>query len=192
MSGLSLAKNIGYKLCEGGKISDTNICESTLQDVEEILHDKFGNDGAIFVAWQIQNIIWGTYDGKLLLRDKKSLEPENWLECRVFNAEQEVHFKRVGNKLRWRYIKDTLGEGNFYVDSFSRLWGEKISAADGYIKLLDRQRKLYMEIPCDKTNAKWYGLLTRNYIESDVETGLSGYVDYRFVAIEPAGGADNG
>ena len=184
-----MAKKIGYKLCEGGIISDTNICESTLQAVEEILREKIETP-AKFIAWQVQNIIWGTYDGGLLLRDKKSPEPENWLECRVFNAEQEVHFKRVGNKLNWRYIKDISGAGNFYVESFSRLWGEKISAADGYINLLDRQRKLYMEIPCAETTAKWYGLLTRNYIESD-DTGLSGYADYRFVAIEPAGGAKN-
>ena len=189
MSGLSLAKNIGYKLCEGGIISDKNICECSLKDVEKILQEKFQNSRAVFVAWQIQNIIWGTYDGaKLLLRDKNSPASENWLECRIFNDTQELHLKRVKDKFNWRYIKDIDGEGNFYVDSFSRLWGENFKATDGYINLLDRQRKLYMEIPCEKTNANWYGLLTRNYIGSDNDTGLSGYVDYRFVAIEPAGG----
>ena len=188
MNGLTLAKRVGLKLHEGGKIFEKLSCECSLSDVEKILHEKFQGNRAVFVAWQLQNIIWGTYDGKqLLLRDNVSPVLENFLECRIFNDMQELHLKRIGNKFRGRYVEDTDGNGNFYVDSFARLWGEKSNSADGYISLLDKQRKLYMEIPCDEDDAKWYGLLTRNYIDSDSDTGLSGYVDYRFVAIEPAG-----
>lgn len=187
MSGLKLAKTVGLQLNEGKIIRERVNCACTLNDVEKILAEKFNDSRAVFVAWQIQSVVWGTCEGgKIYLRDKTSPKPENWLECRIFNADEEIHLKRRENDLIGRYIKDVEGEGKFYVDSFARLWGERFNAADGYINLLDRGRKLYMEIPCDKDGAKYYGLLTRNYIDSDGNTGLSGYTDCRFMAIEPA------
>lgn len=185
MSGLKLAKKIGFQLCECKNILERVTCEISLSDIEKILAQNFKNPRAVFVAWQIQNIVWGNYDGKKLSA-RSEITPEHWLECRIFNAAEELHLKRLENKFSGRYISETDGAGNFYVDSFSRFWGENTGAADGFIKLLDRQRKLYMEIPCENKNAAWYGLLTRNYISSDENTGLSGYSDYRFVAIEPA------
>ena len=47
-----------------------------------------------------------------------------------------------------------------------------------------------MMIPSDDKGKKFYGLTTRNYIDSDKATGLSGYVDYRFVALESAQDGD--
>lgn len=183
MSGLSLAKKVGLKLRTGKSISEPVECAPV--DVEKILREKFGSASGIFVAWQIQNIVWGKFDGGKI-SSRSEITPEYWLECRFFNADAELHLKRVGKILRGRFIQDGTGAENFYVDSFARLWGESSGAAEGYVKLLDRQRKLYMEIPCAETNSKWYGLMTRNYVGSDEKTGLSGYVDYRFVAIEPA------
>lgn len=184
MSGLDLARQIGLELRTG-----KNICEQPVtcefDGVEKILREKFGGDSATLVAWQIQNIVWGKFDGEKI-SSRGELTPEYWLECRIFNADAELHLKRVGNILRGRFIEDGTGEDNFYVDSFARLWGENFGAADGYVKLLDSRRKLYMEFPCENSGAKRYGLLTRNYIGSDKDTGLSGYVDYRFVSIEPA------
>lgn len=184
MNGLQLAKNIGLEICQCSAEIENVTCEISLNGVETLLQ-KFENQRANFVAWQIQNIIWGKFDGEKLFSTAE-IEPQYWLECRIFNEIAELHLKRIENKFVGRYVKDTKGAGNFYVDSFSRFWGENSGAADGFIKLLDKQRKLFMEIPCDKNNAKWYGLLTRNYISSGEETGLSGYIDYRFVAIEPA------
>ena len=190
MSGLKLAKTVGLQLHEGKIICERVNCGCTLSDVEKILAEKFKDSRAVFIAWQNQSVVWGTYEGgKLYLRDKTSPKPENWLECRIFNAAEEIHLKRSENIFSGRYIRDVEGTGKFYVDSFARLWGgcdKKFSAADGYINLLDRGRKLYMEIPCEKSGAQYYGLLTRNYIDSDEDTGLSGYTDCRFVAIEPA------
>ena len=183
MNGLDLAKETSLKICECEIVSDTVTCE--IDDIENLIQQKFKDSCAVFVAWQIQNIFFGKYDGAKLSA-RAEITPELWLECRIFNETAELHLKRIENKFIGRYISEVKGTGNFYADSFSRFWGEKINAADGYIKLLDRQRKLYMEIPCAENNSKWYGLLTRNYIESDEKTGLSGYSDYRFVAIEPA------
>ncbi len=186
MSGLNVAEEVGLQLQEGKVNFERVTCDCSLNEVENILRDKLKNPRAIFVAWQIQSIVWGNYDGKLSLRGNVPPEPENWLEFRIFNETEELHLKRVNENFIGRYVNDSEGSGNFYVDSFARFWGEKISASDGYVNLLDRNRKLYMEIPCAQDKFKWYGLLTRNYIESDESTGLSGYVDYRFVAIEPA------
>ena len=185
MNSLKLAKNIGLKICECKSKFEPVTLEISLNDIEKFLQKKFKNDPANFVAWQIQNIIWGKFDGEKLFSIAE-VTPQFWLECRIFNETSELHLKRIENKLYGRYVTDTEGAGNFYADSFSRFWGEKKDAANGFIKLCDENRKLFMEIPCENKNAKWYGLLTRNYISSDEKTGLSGYSDYRFVAIDSA------
>ena len=180
-----MAKQTSLKICSCKIVSENISCEISLNDVENFVKEKFKNSRAVFVAWQIQNIIWGKFDGEKLFSTAE-VTPQFWLECRIFNDVEEIHLKRVENKLRGRYVTEINGAGDFYADSFSRFWGENKGAANGFVKLLDRQRKLFMEIPCENINAQWYGLLTRNYISSDEKTGLSGYTDYRFVAIEPA------
>ena len=189
MSGLDLAKKIGLKLCEGKSVFEPVEC--SLSGVKDLTREKFQDSRAVLIAWQIAGITWGEYDGEKILT-RAEMTPEQLFELRIFNETAEIHMKRRADKLIGRYVQDLEGKGNFYVDSFSRFWGEKDAAADGYVNLRDKQRKLQMEIPCAENKFKWYGLLTRNYIDSDAETGLSGYVDYRFVAIEPAGGVEIG
>ena len=185
MSGLDLSKKIGLSLEEGTTFFERGKIFSSAEDVEAFLREKF-SDG-IFVAWQIQNIVWGKFDGeKIWLKDNRRLNFDDWLECRIFNPRAELHLKRVGQNLIGRYVCDSEGEKIFYVDSFSRLWGKCSATADSWITLLDKPRKISMEIPCADGGKNFYGLMTRNYIGSDEATGLSGYVDYRFVAIEPA------
>lgn len=187
MSGLDLAKETSLKICECEIVSDTATCEISLEALGGLIKEKFTSSRAIFVAWQLQNIFWGTYeDEKFSAHADVKINPAYWLECRIFNETEELHLKRLENKFIGRYVTESKGTGNFYADSFSRFWGENSGAADGYVTLLDRQRKLYMEIPCENNSAHWYGLLTRNYISGDEKTGLSGYSDYRCVAIEPA------
>ena len=190
MNGLDLAKETELKICPCEIVSENVTCEISLSGIENLIKENFKNQHANFVAWQIQNIIWGKYDSGefVTLAD---ITPQFWLECRIFNENEELHLKRVENKFSGRYVTETEGTDNFYADSFSRFWGENSGAADGFIKLLDKQRKLYMEIPCENNNSKWYGLLTRNYISSDEKTGLSGYTDYRFVSIESAEEGDD-
>ena len=185
MNGLALAKETHLKICECKIDSEAVTCEISLSAVENLIRQKFKIARATFVAWQVQNIFFGKYDGEKLSA-RAEIQPENWLECRIFNETEELHLKRLEKNFCGRYISEVEGTENFYADSFSRLWGENSGSADGYVELLDRQRKLYLEIPCEENKFKWYGLLTRNYIESDERTGLSGFSDYRFVAIEPA------
>ena len=185
MSGLDLAKE-NLQLGECKKFFDPIDCPTT--ELEKILREKFSK-AALFVAWQIQSIVWGIFDGeKILLKENAAPDIDDWLECRVFNENEELHLKRDGKIFVGRYIRDEDGSGDFFVDSFSRLWGErdeKFSAGD-WITLTDAPRKISMTLPCADAGKKFYGLTTRNYIGSDEATGLSGYVDYRFVALEPA------
>ena len=193
MRGLELAKKTSLEICECEIVSNTATCEISLQAIENLVAEKFLDSRAVFVTWQLQNIFWGTYADKKISA-RAEINPEYWIEFRIFNETEELHLKRIENKFVGRYVRENFdGVGNFFADSFSRFWGENFSVAGDYVTLLDRQRKLHMEIPCAEKNFKWYGLLTRNYISSDERTGLSGYSDYRFVAIEPAGGGvDNG
>ena len=185
MSGMNLARRVGLELGQCKKFSEAVECSP--HELEKILRENFTGDG-IFVAWQIQDIVWGKFDGeKLLLKNDASPNFDDWLECRVFNRREELHLKRADEKFFGRYVRDEDGTENFFVDSFSRLWGERLT--DGWITLQDAARKISMELPIDG-GEKFFGLLTRNYIGSDEATGLSGYVDYRFVAIESAWDGD--
>lgn len=185
MNGLTLATRVGLVLRECKIFSEQ--LEISWSELEQILREK--SFQGIFVAWQIQSVIWG----KIVDEKFSSPEPidvEDWLEFRIFNEHEEFHFKRDGKIWRGRYIRDEAGNGDFYVDSFARLWGERVNFADGWITLRDDPRKISMTIPCDDGDKKFYGLTTRNYIGSDDDIGLSGYVDFRFVAIESAWGGD--
>lgn len=183
MNGLDLAKKVGLKLETCKSFSER--LEHSATDLEKILSQKITY--GIFVAWQIQSIVWGKFNGeKLLLKENLPPNIEDWLECRIFNADEEIHLKRTGNNFVGRYIRDEAGVDTFYVDSFSRLWGKCTAAQDGWITLTDKPRKISMTLPCADGGKKFYGLRTRNYIGSDEATGLSGYIDYRFSAIESA------
>lgn len=186
MGGLSLSKKIGLILDEGKTKFERGKNFSSAAELETFLCENF-SDG-IFVAWQIQSIVWGKFDGeKLFLKDNRQINFDDWLECRIFNQRRELHLKRAGKDFVGRYVCDEEGEKVFYVDSFARFWGECIPKTDdGWITLRDKPRKIFMEIPYKDYNKKFYGLMTRNYIGSDEATGLSGYVDYRFVSIESA------
>ena len=181
---IEIAKKIGYEIEKCKCIVEPVTCGIALTEVEKVIAEKFQQSNGIFAAWQIQNVVFGKVDNaKLKLKDV-----ENFLECRIFNEVEELHLKKVGSEFCGRYVRDEVGEENFYIDSFSRFWGECKSFENNFAKLIDADRKLCLEIPAEHS-AKYFGLLTRNYIGSDEETGLSGYVDYRFVKI---GGADIG
>ncbi len=190
MSGMDLARRVGLKLGRCKKFSELINCSP--HELEKILREKFSEARGTFVAWQVQSIVWGKFDGdKLLLKDDASPNFDDWLECRVFNRREELHVKRSGENFVGRYVRDDdSGTETYCVDSFARLWGERSATADGWITLLDAARKISMSVPCDDGDQKFYGLMTRNYIGSDAATGLSGYVDYRFVAIESAWDGD--
>ena len=193
MRGLQLSEKVGLQLKECDSTVEKVYCDNSLQELDSLFNKL--QSPAIIVIWQVQNIIWGKVEaGKINLHGEAEINVDHWLECRAFNQNEEIHLKRKGDKFCGRYVRDELGQGTFYVDSFAKLWGDEVNQSeenfDGYVRLLDKQRKLYMEVPCDEVGAGWYGLLTRNYIASDEKTGLSGYVDYRFVAIEPAKGGE--
>ena len=188
MRGLKSAKRVGLVLEQCRHTSEPIRCDCELQAIERLVQDKMSSDGAA-VIWQVHRIDWCKLRGGRL-ESLEKLTPENWLEFRVFNDDEEIHAKRVGDQFVGRYARDELGESTYFADSFSRLWGERVDFSDGWIELKDRQRKLRLKVPCEDGTANWYGLKTRNYIDSDSETGLSGFVDYRFVSIEPAEGGD--
>lgn len=156
------------------------------EELEALLRETM-TANAVVVLWEMQAIIWGKWkDGKISFASGEEVVPEYWQELRVFNGNEELHLRRVGDSFTGRYRKDEGEDGaTAYVDSFSRFWGEKTVSSDGFVTLVDSSRKLKLVIPAED-GSRWYGLQTRNYVGSDKETGLSGYADYRFVHIASA------
>ena len=188
MSGLDIAKKVGLDIKECKSTFEKISCELSLSAVEKIIAENFQQSHGMFVAWQIQNVVFGKMENYRLTLKNGLPEVKNFLECRIFNEVEELHFKNFSGELRGRYVRDGVGKDNYFADSFARFWGKFQTSENGFVKLIDSERKLCLEIPTDE-QAEYYGLLTRNYIGSDEETGLSGYVDYRFLKIE---GADFG
>lgn len=192
MTGLQSAKKIGLTLEQCHSMVEPIACDASPQSIKNLIGKIFGGRDALMIIWQIHKITWCKIIGGRLV-STEALNPINWLELRAFNRDEEIHLKRAGDIFKGRHVLDELGDGTYFADSFSRLWGEAVDSTDGFVRLLDSRRKLEMTIPIEPRGVKWYGLLTRNYIASDPSTGLSGYADYRFVAIEPAEeGADIG
>ena len=106
-------------------------------------------------------------------------------EIRIFNEVEELHLIKINDEFLGRYVKDGTGQEVKYVDSFSRFWDEKYNIKNGFIELRDVGRKISLKIPFDEglSDTKYLGLKTRNYIGSDKNTDLSGYIDYGFLSI---------
>lgn len=162
---------------------------ASLQDIahtEQELGKLLGNKATV-VIWLMNRIVWTTYaDGRIELDDEASVI-DYWQEMRAFNEQGELHLLRSGAYFSGRIVKDkeeTADWAHGYVDSISPIWGENTGYANGKVHLEDADRKLNLEIPVSDGNAVKYGLVTRSYIHTDEETGLTGYGDYRYLAIE--------
>lgn len=192
--GLALAKN--PLVLQHGAVKKENIENVKIADIADAwalnsLVARYVKDTASLVIWTYRKITWGRWDGsQIVLSDGKAV-PADIVEARIFNDKEELHLIREDGAITGRYVNDTEGDDCYYVDSFARLWGGRDIQADipeGYVRLIDGERKLKLDVPFDGESAgiKYFGLETRNYVASDERTGLSGYRDYRFVAIEPA------
>lgn len=149
--------------------------------ISEILKTYLIHDANV-VLWEMNRIIWGTWqDGVLKLSDDSQTDKESLLEMRAFNEMEEIHLTRDGDTFWGRCLRDGEGAASEYVDSLSRFWGEKNGREDDFVLLEDKERKLHMTVPCVE-EAEWYGLITRNYI-GYAENGQAGYVDCRYVKV---------
>lgn len=145
---------------------------------------------AAFV-WTLPAVSCGFWNGAEFFWRRGNWEMRDVLELRIFNEKEELHLIRHADVLSGRHIVDGEGAVGSAVDSFSRFWGQldaEASPPDGFVSLADKSRKIRLDVPYrgETRHLSYLGLTTRNYIGCDSETGLSGYVDSRFVAIEPA------
>lgn len=142
----------------------------------------------LVVLWQINAISWGKWEGGQLHFPETVPQDGLLLEVRVFNENEELHLLKQGGGFEGRYRKDGEGEEAEYIDSASRFWGRKTETqecAEGYMKLVDGDRKLQMLLPAIEAEAEYYALETRSYVGINEQTAQAGYVDYRFKAIRP-------
>ncbi len=148
-----------------------------------------GLSNATAIFWQVHQVTCARVEGSaLFLPAGVTLRPKLLLECRIFNVERELWMQQQDGQLVGRCLIDTDGDSTSYVDSLSRLWGERSSSdvGAGWMKLIDRDRKLSMILPTASETAKYYGLVMRSYIGVHPKTAQAGYVDFRYAAIVPA------
>ena len=141
-----------------------------------------------FVLWQIDAISWGKWESGQLHFSKAVPRDGLLLEVRVFNDNEELHLLKQGGSFQGRYRKDGEGAESEYIDSASRFWGRKTESqecAEGFMRLVDSDRKLQMLLPVVDEDAEYYALETRSYVGINEKTAQAGYVDYRFKAILP-------
>lgn len=146
-----------------------------------------GFSHATVVVWQVNTIRWGKWEqGTLTFADGQEAKTALWLECRIFNEEKELHLTRQKDQLKGRLVEDGAGEATEYVDACSRFWGECKAREAGWMTLRDDDRKLLLTVPEAEGDARFYGLVTRNYIGIHEKTAQAGYTDYRYVRIASA------
>lgn len=150
--------------------------------VEQILEEYHLLQGTA-VFWQMHQILWGRIEnGTILTADGSAVDNTYTMEARFFNEEAEIHLYFQEGQMTGRYVHDGEGEQRDYVDSESRLWGSTRGEANGFVSLIDENRKLKMVVPVNET-VPYYALVTRNYVGYAPEDGQAGYEDYRFVKI---------
>lgn len=146
-----------------------------------------GFSHATVVVWQVNTIRWGKWEqGTLAFADGQEAKTALWLECRIFNEEKELHLARQKDQFTGRLVEDGAGEATEYVDACSRFWGECKAWEAGWMTLRDDDRKLSLTVPEAEGTARFYGLVTRNYIGIHEKTAQAGYTDYRYVKIASA------
>lgn len=158
----------------------------TLDDIERVFSSVLGNEG-IVVIWMMNRIFWTRFENGHIKLEEDGSEVDYWQEVRGFNGTGEIHLVRAGGSLFGRSVIDKESSGSWkegYIDIIAPLWGDNAGFADGVVHLVDEDRRLKLDIPCADGSATHYGLVTRSYIKADETTGLSGYVDYRYLAIE--------
>ena len=170
-------------------------------DITNILNE-YGINKATVVVWMVHGIFWGELsDNKISLLDMENINFKLCQEIRIFNINFELNLRIISNKAVGRLVIDydkMIDKENIYlseyVDTVSRFWGENITDDDADKLILhDFSRKLTLKLPVSQlecSNAKFYGLKTRNYIEKDMDTYQVGYGDYRYVEIVPIIGGE--
>lgn len=170
----------GYGSCR--KISVAN----NVQDIcEEI--DRASLQEAVAAVWLEQEIaiVRAGEELKAILEENIGL----WLEMRIFSRQGELYLCNQGDWAVGRLRVDGTGEAEDmlpqeYVDTVARFWGKcEAAPMDGSLKLQDKERKLSLSLPLAEKTAKFYGLVTRNYVGENSVTHQAGYVDYRYMAI---------
>ena len=183
---LELAKNPLKIKC--GTYTKENV--SGKADTETIAGwiSRYFSEGANIVVWCMHKILWGKCaNGETRFAEEEKPDIDTVLEMRIFNEKAELYVVRNGDEMAGRYVMDEGNAKIHFVDSMARLWGEKAGRTGEFVVLKDVARKLTLTVPCAE-EARYYGLVTRNYIGYAPQNGQAGYIDYRYVKIASAEG----
>lgn len=171
------------KIDKCNRFVDGQVCNiADLSSLEKLLQSKL-KAAAQVVLWQNNKVVFGKFDGNALSWGESfSFDAQQLVEFRAFNKAEELLVENG----RYRYILDSVsgGEGEEieFVETYSRLWGRKIAAADEYSVLEDAERKMTLVIPATG-NADYYELGMRSYIGYVEKTNQASYTMFRYTEI---------
>ena len=149
------------------------------------------------VCWLDYAILFGiVQNGEIKFYNNESPDFNRYLQkLRIFNENEELYLWRSGNKLKYRYRKDGVseGEGNEveYIDADQVMYGSKFEVKDDFIEVSEKRGIRYIVpkgfigdnlIDDINNNKKRLVLHTRNYIGYN-KIGQAGFVDSRFFKI---------
>lgn len=166
------------------------------KNIEKLCSKHISKSPSKIAAWFNHCVIFGIYEnGKITwAEDDKVISWKQFIEMRIFNDEEELYIGK--NKIR--RIKDSPADSNTpeeetteYVETRSRLWGEKESVKQGFAVLHDKERQIKMTVPyvgenTEKDKGTYYELILRSYIGYNKTTGQAGYAYYRYADIVKA------
>lgn len=152
----------------------------------DILGEEAG-DNFIVIAFLVNEVRLGRYEGGAFsFHDDFTIDERFIVEVRLFNKNQEIYARKIGNKYYVRVLTDGKdGDLVEVVDTKSNLFGDRDENADlpkGYARVIEDGRKIKMIVPVDELG-KHYALMTRSYISFDSETGQAGFGYSRYLGI---------
>ena len=152
----------------------------------DILGEEAGDKFTVIV-FLVNEVRFGKYEGGAFSFQEDFIIDERLIvDVRLFNENQEIYVRKIGNKYYVRVITDGKdGDLVEVVDTKSNLFGDRDENAglpNDYVQLIEEGRKIKMVVPVDELG-KHYALKTRSYISFDSETGQAGFGYSRYLGI---------
>lgn len=165
----------------------TTIKEFSREDSLMDILSQETRDDYTAIIFLVNEIRIGRFEvGTFTFQDDFTIDERFIVEVRLFNENQEIYARKIGNKYYVRVLTDGKdGDLVEVVDTKSNLFGDRDTNADlpeGYVRLIEDGRKIKMIVPVNELG-KHYALRTRSYISFDGETGQAGFGYSRYLGI---------
>ncbi|MDO4178144.1 MAG: CRISPR-associated protein Csx19 [Phascolarctobacterium sp.] len=181
--------------------------EAMVEDALQDIIDKYSDGQYKVIIYMMNKLVFARLDfGKLTYPNDVQdfiINEKYFNEMRIFNEHKEIHIKKkknnyhdgqTKNRFYVTIIVDSADGDNEYVEVHAELFNKAYDQANekltivpknGFAKLSDYDRKIYLNVPVDGAGPfDKCNLITRSYITYNETTGQAGYGFFRFVDIK--------